>query len=254
MVRTDRGTEYAGRFAGYCKSEGIVQRLISTMNPRANGQVERMVRVVKEGIRRMTAFSPDMRWWEVLPDIARGMRVLPNRATGYAPFTLVFKQAHCMKLPLMIEADSVEQFIAGTPEYLDHLVHYWDTVYRDVQSRQQDYDKVMIKRYMKSKKLAEHDVRYIFKPGDYVLLKQRQPGKMKVKAVGPYLFIKYNGKQGVTAVVETDKGRLQVSAANLLPVQTKGWERLTRYGPFGPIWAPDLEHNTGNNGGNVGTG
>lgn len=29
----------------------------------------------------------------------------------------------------------------------------------------------MIKRYLKSKKLAEHDVRYIFKPGDYVLLR-----------------------------------------------------------------------------------
>lgn len=31
---------------------------------------------------------------------------------------------------------------------------------------------------------------------------------MKVKAVGPYLFIRYNGRQGVTAVVETNKGRL----------------------------------------------
>lgn len=64
---------------------------------------------------------------------------------------------------------------------------------------------------------------------------------MKVRAVGPYLFIRYNGRQGVTAVVETNKGRLQVSAANLLPVQTKGWERMTRYGPLGTNTVPDLK-------------
>lgn len=37
VVRSDRGTEYAGMFDGYLKGQGIIHRRIATMNPRANG-------------------------------------------------------------------------------------------------------------------------------------------------------------------------------------------------------------------------
>ncbi len=90
-VRSDRGTEYAGRFQRYLDLMGVRHRYIATMNPRANGQVERMVRSVKAAIRRFTAHCKDGQWWEFLPDIARGLRVLPTRATGFSPHVLVFK-------------------------------------------------------------------------------------------------------------------------------------------------------------------
>lgn len=53
--------------------------------------MERYNRVVKEGLRKFTAACPEGRWWEFLGDIARGLQIIPVRATGYAPYVLVFK-------------------------------------------------------------------------------------------------------------------------------------------------------------------
>ena len=61
------------------------------MNPRANGLVERVNRVIKSALRRFAAECPEGKWWEVLGDIARSLRVLPTRALGYAPYVHVFK-------------------------------------------------------------------------------------------------------------------------------------------------------------------
>ena len=52
-MRSDRGTEYSGAFDSYLQAQGVEHRRIATMNPRANGQVERMVGVIKSGIRRI---------------------------------------------------------------------------------------------------------------------------------------------------------------------------------------------------------
>lgn len=57
------------------------------------------MRSVKELITRFLAFCPDGKWWEFLGDVARGLRVIPTRATGFAPFLLVFKQPPAVTLP-----------------------------------------------------------------------------------------------------------------------------------------------------------
>ena len=38
--------------------------------------VERFNRTIKAGIRKLLGMSPDLRWWEVIPDVVRGMRVI----------------------------------------------------------------------------------------------------------------------------------------------------------------------------------
>ena len=91
MLRVDRGTEFKGELVKYCKRMGIRLCPISTMNPRANGMVERLVASFKAGVRRCLAAAPEGRWWEVLPDLARGFRQLPSRTTGLSPFVLQFK-------------------------------------------------------------------------------------------------------------------------------------------------------------------
>ena len=68
--------------------------------------------------------------------------------------------------------------------------------------------------------MAEWDVRFLFKPGDKVLLKQWLTGKLKVKATGPHVFLRYTGRRQVTALIGEVGGRqLHVSAANLLPMR-----------------------------------
>lgn len=67
---------------------GITISTIATQNPRANGMAERMVATVKAALRRCMSACPDQRWWEALPDVARGIRMLPAKATGLSPFIL----------------------------------------------------------------------------------------------------------------------------------------------------------------------
>lgn len=91
-VKSDRGVEFQGRFHRYLELAGIQHRYICTMNPRANGQAERGVRMIKEGITRCVASCPGAKWWEVLGDVLRGLRLSPSRATKFSPYQLVYKQ------------------------------------------------------------------------------------------------------------------------------------------------------------------
>ena len=65
----------------------------------------------------------------------------------------------------------------------------------------------MVDAYLKRRELASHDVRFIFSEGDFVLLRQKRPGKMKCRAVGPYVFREYLGRLGVTARIINAKGK-----------------------------------------------
>ena len=58
MVRSDQGIEYRGKFHDYLVALGVVHRPIATMNPRANGQVERFNRTIKQGVRKLTTACP----------------------------------------------------------------------------------------------------------------------------------------------------------------------------------------------------
>lgn len=92
-------------------------------------------------------------------------------------------------------------------------------------ARLQKKDLQMVREYQKRNRLATHDPRVIFRTGDRVLLRRRQPGKMKSRAEGPFTFVKYKTTAGWVAVVEgVGKRTLEVSAANLIPL--KGMQQL----------------------------
>lgn len=77
----------------------------------------------------------------------------------------------------------------------------------------------MIKAYRRHRQVGDRDPRVIFRPGDRVLLKRRQPGKMKTRAEGPWTFLRYKNTAGWVAIVEGVHGRkLEVSSSNLIPV------------------------------------
>ena len=97
----------------------------------------------------------------------------------------------------------------------------WDDLYEIVRARQKTYDAKMLEQYQRRSDLADYDVRFIFSPGDLVLLKQREKGKMKTRSTGPHTFVRYEGKLGTVAVIIIGPGReLKVSASNLLPVDS----------------------------------
>lgn len=91
VVRTDRGTEYAGEFKLYLRRLGVTQRVISTQHPRANGLVERYNKVVKEGLRKLGSAQLGVNWCQLLPEVLAGLRFLQTK-TGLSPFLIVCKQ------------------------------------------------------------------------------------------------------------------------------------------------------------------
>ncbi len=94
------------------------------MNPRANGQVERMIRTIKSGIRKVLAGVEDSRWWEIYPDVLRGMRSLPSRATGYSPHLLVFKTTPALPVVNALTPVDIEE-VDDMGVDMEHVVKYW---------------------------------------------------------------------------------------------------------------------------------
>ena len=82
---------------------------ISTMHPRANGLIERYNREVKAGLRRIITMCPRAQWYEALPDVIRGLRILPTTTTGFSPFQLTFKQEPALPIQIITSARQMEE-------------------------------------------------------------------------------------------------------------------------------------------------
>jgi hypothetical protein len=84
----------------------------------------------------------------------------------------------------------------------------------------------MVEAYARRRDLAKLDIRYLFRPGDQVLLRNREVGKLKARSVGPYVFLKYIGKLKTVGLISMGGDKVQqVSAANLVPVDKQLAER-----------------------------
>jgi predicted secreted acid phosphatase len=68
-------------------------------------------------------------------------------------------------------------------------------------------DEAMMKGYARQLGVDSLQVEFAFQPGDWVLMKQKRPGKMLSKALGPYKFVGYKNEHGVVAVLETIAGK-----------------------------------------------
>ena len=77
-------------------------------------------------------------------------------------------------------------------------------------------DQRMIEEHAQQTDLALQDVGFMFSAGDQCLLRAPSGGKLKRHTIGPYMFGRYVGWQGMNAeVVGSDGGKLTVSVANL---------------------------------------
>ena len=82
----------------------------------------------------------------------------------------------------------------------------------------------MVWEYLKCQHLVEHDVRFLFVPGDKVLLQHVVPGKMNLNVRGPYMLAHYMGPLLVTTHITSLDGAGEtqtISITNLLPICPK---------------------------------
>ena len=88
-VRTDNGKEFHGSFSRLCKGLGIVHHRITVGNSKANGQVERTIRTIKDGLRRGLTRHATSYWSDHLPAVLLMLRHTASRMTRTPPVTLL---------------------------------------------------------------------------------------------------------------------------------------------------------------------
>ena len=79
-VRTDNGSEYSGSFSQLCSGLGIKHVRITVGNSKANGQIERVFRVIKEVVSKGMAADRLTYWSNHLPAALALLRFTEHRA------------------------------------------------------------------------------------------------------------------------------------------------------------------------------
>ena len=69
-------------------------------------------------------------------------------------------------------------------------------------------DARMIEQYEKRGDLAKVDLRSVLGPGSKVVMKQKQPGKNKLRATGPYTVVRFVGRSGLGVELLGADGKL----------------------------------------------
>lgn len=110
----------------------------------------------------------------MLGDIARTIRILPAKSTGVSPYLLVFRQSPPLSLNEELRAFTVEELEASQETFetdIEYEVGIWLDMFTEIRERHRKYDASMVAQYLRRRDLAEQDIRFVFHPGDRVLLK-----------------------------------------------------------------------------------
>ena len=93
-IITDNGTQFTSHaFMQYVEDLGSKVCFASVAHPRSNDQAERANAEVLRGLRTNTfdrLHKSGRRWIDELPAVLWSIRMMPNRATGQTPFSLVY--------------------------------------------------------------------------------------------------------------------------------------------------------------------
>ena len=84
------------------------------------------------------------------------------------------------------------------------MLHDWESVLDMARERLLRADAAMVAAYKARIPASRPDPRALYQPGDLVLMKHKQPGKHKVRAVGPFKFLEYTGRRDVVVRIRRD--------------------------------------------------
>ena len=87
-ICSDRGVQWNNQFfRDICDHLGIQLKLTFSYHPRANGQVERLNRVIEEALRHFVGPAHDD-WDDYIPHVEFSINSAPSQSTGCTPFSL----------------------------------------------------------------------------------------------------------------------------------------------------------------------
>jgi len=88
-IRTDNGMEWEAEFKVLLKEWGIQHIHTMVGNSKGNGQAERMIRTLKDVMRKELSVEPGSYWSDHLPGALIALRHSAAASHGYPPFTIV---------------------------------------------------------------------------------------------------------------------------------------------------------------------
>jgi len=177
-IISDRGTAFtSNNFADYCAKENIEHILTTTGIPRANGQVERINRILIPLLTKLS--DPECeKWYKYLDFAQQGINTTSSRSIGTNPFHLLFGVHARLKdnpeIRELIEKECIESYQSERDKLREKAKENIVKIQREN------------KRSFNKKRVAA--VKY--KEGDLVAVKRTQPGtKFANKYLGPYRVV-----------------------------------------------------------------
>lgn len=181
-IISDKGSAFtSAAFEKYCKNENILHVTITAGVSRANGQVERLNRVILSIMSKLCFEEPE-KWYKSVDQIQTSINSVNNRSIGTSPFELLIGTK--MKLPenealqfkTMIETEMISLFNEDRD-----FKHQEAKI--QIKKVQEENRKIYNLRRRKATKYKEDDI---------VAIKRTQfkTGKIYPKYLGPYQIIK----------------------------------------------------------------
>ncbi|CAH2084993.1 unnamed protein product [Euphydryas editha] len=180
QIIVDGGREFLGEFKLYCDNIGIAIHAISPGTSRANGQVERMVGTLKNGLVMINNYETQT-WPDMLDGLQLAFNCTPQSTTGVAPLSLITRRQHCV------------------PPELNNLVNFQEEtinveqLFRQVQRRMFTAAEREKLRFDRNKAKIRP-----FRKGDYVLIKNNPRNQTS-------LDLKFSDPYEVCSVLENDR-------------------------------------------------
>jgi len=184
-VVTDGGGEFEDAYDELLRACFVDHRVTSAYHPQANGMAERVVQVVKQGLRKLCEGKGTQQWDLQLPWVALGYRCSKQSSTGFSPYELlygrqpVFPSAVQPRMEEPLDFDSQEaaaSSILRRAEWLKERIPVAAANLKAAQHRdKQRYQQLRSKGYLP--RVTQ------FLPGDFVYLRRPKVGSsLQIKA------------------------------------------------------------------------
>jgi transposase InsO family protein len=126
-VITDQGTEFNQEFAKRLQKAGAKHIRISPRNPKANGQVERMMKIIKSTLRNMCRKNP-RKWEDKVTEVVSEYNATYHRIIKTSPFMLLFGRRPVLPADHLFPSD----FFAAVGQPIDNSLEVNQKRIRDL--------------------------------------------------------------------------------------------------------------------------
>lgn len=105
-----------------CAALGVKHRRITVGNSRANGQVERTIRTIKDVIRKMQSEHANTFWSDHLPTALMALRFTAHKLLGMPPFVILTGQPAVPPSHLLDEEEGELDVVTGDEDAVERYV------------------------------------------------------------------------------------------------------------------------------------